>query len=761
MTVALIAPLSGEAADGERAVLGLVLNEVDKGEILVVLTPDDVLARLVDLEQAGLRGLTGKREAVDGEAYVALRSLAPGVTYEVDLAGLVLRLLADPRLLPGTVRDLGQGRPPDIDERRDPSAFLNYAVQVLDFEDYAAFTELGVSVGNGRLLSTAARTPREGLVRGLTSYVLDDRRGLRQWVIGDSFATGGTLGGSLFLGGLGVTREFGLDPYYVAYPTLGLAGAAQTPSTAEVYVNGVLVRRESLPPGPFELQNLPVPTGSGQSRLVLTDAFGRATEVALPFYFTTRLLAPGVHDFGYHLGFRREGVGRTSWDYRDLGALARHRVGLTEDVTAGLRAEGAADLVSGGPSVTARFRYGEVEAAVAGSQDGGRTGMAGALGYSYTSRWFGVGAAVRVMSDDYATLSLGAREDRFRVQSTVSVGFPVGPRASVTLQYRHGELRDKGRQDAVGAVGSIRLTDRMYLTVGASHAEGRPGGSRFDAAAGLVVLFGGTSTASLTHQQSGSAGATVLEVQRPLPTGPAGVGYRVQAATTGTAERVAGALQYQNAHARYEVGAGYDHGAIATTLGVAGGLVVVGGGVYATQPVQNSFAVVRVPDVEGVRVYAANQEIGRTNTRGDLFIPSLVPYYANQIAIAGEDIPIDWTVDRTEQAVAPPSRGGRLVAFPIRRLQAVTGRILLRVGDQVVVPAFGQLRLEAGTGRFESPVGRQGEFYLEDVPAGRQSAVVEHASRTCRFDLEVPEARESVANLGVLYCPLSTEERTR
>ena len=125
---------------------------------------------------------------------------------------------------------------------------------------------------------------------------MDDRARLVRYLVGDRFDATGPLGGSALLGGFSVSREFSLDPYFVRFPTVGLSGAVFTRSTAEVYVNGQLVRREILPPGPFELRNLPASVGSGTAEVVLRDAFGRQQVISPPFYFTSTLLRAGIQE---------------------------------------------------------------------------------------------------------------------------------------------------------------------------------------------------------------------------------------------------------------------------------------------------------------------------------------------------------------------------------------------------------------------------------------------------------------------------------
>src|SRR5437763_823232 len=81
-----------------------------------------------------------------------------------------------------------------------------------------------------------------------------------------------------------------------------LAGSILTPSTLDLYVNGVLVRQQQLAPGQFEVRNLPVPSGAGQVSYVVRDAFGRTQEFSSPYYATSGVLAEGISEYGYQLG---------------------------------------------------------------------------------------------------------------------------------------------------------------------------------------------------------------------------------------------------------------------------------------------------------------------------------------------------------------------------------------------------------------------------------------------------------------------------
>src|SRR6185503_6683358 len=215
-------------ADDQRAPLTVTINQVDKGEVVVVIRAQDVLVGVRTLEQLGIHSFAGSRESIDGDPFVSLASLAPGITFELDERALALRLTAQPELLDSVVRNLASGRP-DVEFRRDTSAFANYAINVRGAHSYDVFTDLGFSTHGAFLGTTVSAVSDRQLSRGLTSATFDQRQNLRRIVVGDAFANGGLLGGGMLLGGVTVSKEYSVDPYFVRYPTFNLSGAITTP----------------------------------------------------------------------------------------------------------------------------------------------------------------------------------------------------------------------------------------------------------------------------------------------------------------------------------------------------------------------------------------------------------------------------------------------------------------------------------------------------------------------------------------------------
>jgi len=749
----LFLPSVVNAAD-QRAILELRVNEVKKGEVAVVLRDGDVLVKLKDLQAAGLRAHAGQQESLQDEPYVLLSSLAPQVSFKIDEKDLSLNLTAQPSILGFNRYDAQSNRPAGIVYNEDSSGFFNYSVGLRDLKYANAFTEAGISVKNGLLYSAVSRNENGSFVRGLSNLTISNRENLNRTVVGDRLVASDVLGGSLVMGGVSFFREFSLDPYFVRNPGLNYSGAVATPSTVDVYVNGQLLRRVPVPPGQFELKDLPVPAGVADTRLVLRDAFGREQEIGSQYYFTSGLLKEGLHEFSYNFGIRRNNLATDSWDYGPLVFLARHRLGITDSLTAALRLLGSSSVVSGGTSFSFRLPLGEMELATAASAGEGTPGGAAFVGFSYLGQNLNFGASARLMSPHYTTTSLSFLDKRSWLQFNTLVGFPIIYGIGVSLRYTHENSQIDQQSHRFSVATTARLTNQisLFVNAGLSKQKSRNSGDVFT---GLTFLFGET-TGTLSFQNFEGTSSGALTLQKSLPVG-SGFGYRLQANSNmegSPSPTVDSLVQYQGPYGRYEANYTRLNGQNSTLLSTAGGLAVIGGDFFVTRPVQDSFALIQVPGVRGVRGFSSNQEVGSSNTRGNLFVPNLLPYYGNKLGISDKDIPLNYTVAATEKVVATPFRGGAVVTFPVQRVQMIVGKIVLDDSGAVAIPAYGQLTVSANGKQFDSPIGKQGEFYLENLPAGRYAATVQYREQACNLVVDVPDVDALEIKLGRLKCQL-------
>ena len=772
---------AARAEEDNPAFLHATVNQIDVGDVFVIMRGKDILIRAADLEKSGMHLDGIKREGVGKEVMVSLLSLAPKVSFTFDEMNLALNITADAAFFGAVAFDLRSKRPEGIRYTTAPSLFVNYQVGALDLQNrndthLTAFSESGLSMGGGLLYNSVQynSNPATGYgrlfynsawMRLMSNLTYDWKTRLTRIVVGDTAASGDQLGGGGVLGGAGVSRSFALDPYFAFLPTMQLSGTAMTPSTVEVYVNGQLIRRETLQPGQFNLQNVPLTNGSGETRVVVRDAFGGQQTMVSPYYLALGTLAKGLSDFSYNAGFIRRGFGTESWSYGKPAFIMRHRQGVTNWLTVGGRAEGTPAMVSAGASLAFRLPVGELGAAGAASRQDGESGVAALLSYSYVGKPVLFQVGLRYQSDRYATLSLDPQSDRQSLDATSTLAAMVGRVGSLSLQYHHMAMRDLGWNDDIVLRWSRTFFRQFYLftELGNGYSQHHPNEYRTFAGVSFSPVERTNVGASRTDRwggQNGRGEASQATVQHSLPVG-AGYGYRVTVAQGDNALNDAVA-QYQGSKGRIEAeyqhqGFGADdHGHASITA--TGGLVVMGRRAFLTRPVQDSFAMIRVPDVEGVHGLMSNQIVGTTDRQGDLLIPSLLSYYGNRIGIDDKDIPLDHDIGTTELTIAPPYRGGAIVTFPVRRVLAVAGTVVVEEGGKDMAPAYGQITVTIGGRDMSSPFDEAGNFYLENVPPGSYAAEVQYATGTCTFPLVVTASGTSLAQVGTVRCIVERKE---
>lgn len=770
-------------ADDVRAIAALIVNGKPQADTTIVWRDGVVFVPSTVLQSAGMKpGVSGKREVeIDEVPYVAPALINDRVRVEWDENDVALKLTLPPELLPQQTFDMSATRPLGMIRPRPLTAFLNYAAS-LDGGRAGLTFETGINLRGKLLKSSVSRDHFGRWTRGPTALVMDDERRLVRWEVGDSVLSGGSLGGAAQILGATVSREFGIDPYFVRFTPLTLTGAATTASNAEVYVNGQLVAREQIAPGAFTLRNLLAPVGAGQAEIVLRDAFGREQRLTSSFYLPVTLLQPGLHQFRYGVGARRDDEAAFARDgreaYRGFAAAGDHRVGVKDWLTMGGRVEVTDTLVGVAPEVALRAPIGEIGVTLAGSHSrevrietraidplaidavatgtgtgAVGTGAAGAVSWSWRGRVASIGATARGATEDYRSMGISRifPSIRHEVQAFASVALPRG--ISLILQHQGGLDWAGLRTERSALSASVPLAARANLNANIGRA--RFGGPfQLEAFVGIGFRLGARSSLDTAWSRNAGRERSSIAYQRSLPIGP-GVGARLQ--WDPSKEDFDGVLQAQGSKGRVEV----RHSTVgrseaSTGASVMGALVAIDGNVYATRPVDDAFGVIRVTDVPGVKTYLSHQYVGTTNGRGEVVVPNLVSYFGNRLTIDASSVPLDRNIGSDERIVAPGQRGGALVRFEALRLRPVIGRVIviLRSG-LTIIPVYGDVELLVAGRRFVSPIGKNGQFYLDDLGPGWQRLVVRYEGVRYGCGFEVPDRLRQPGqpiDVGVVTC---------
>ncbi len=768
------------AAAQDRALWAFVLNEEIKGDITVVLMDDGPWVDPAALMAAGVRTLPqGRRRVIapPEPAFVSLESLAPLVTFTLDEQNIRLLVSADPSILADTAIAISNPRPPGWVVQSNTAAFLNYSADWSNDGTSTGYGEVGLHVFRG-LLQTAATVDAAGAVTpGLTSLSYDQVGSRRRWTLGDTIGRSTTLGSTLVVGGFSVISEPGIDPYYVTYAGPRFRGAVRAPSIADVYVDGRLVSSVRLAPGRFVLDDLPIEAGLGNARVIIRDSLGRQQSFDLGFYLSTELLKRGEQSYSYVAGMERNSDGSTVSYDRLIGSVF-HSVGLTDWLTVGVQGEGAEDLVVAGGGFQLRlWRLGVFGAeAVASQVPAEEAGVAGTALYSFMSRFISGDIRGTYLGPRFQNLYLQP-VDREQVNADASLTVTMGPLGSLTLGATLGDAavmlarNRQHRPDFLGRISqrppdalirglsdthdqlyrigySLNITSRALLSLNATRVERRARPHTWEGFASLTIALGWRTTASaVTSVDDEGTALTTINLQRSLPLGP-GFGFRIDA-NAQAPYRTQGTFELQ--HQRGIIGLradGAQEDATTTTVNVAGSIVGIGGEFLLSRPVQDGFALVKVPQARRVRVLANNQQIGRTGRRGSVFVPDLRSYLSNPIAIVQDDLPVDVRLGDVAKEVAVRYRGGAVIAFEAEVIRALVGR--LDTGGEP--PAYGTLSVSIAGRTLTSPLNATGEFYFEDLPEGTHAAVATWKGRACRATLRMPSGQQSLTDIGVVPC---------
>lgn len=740
------------SAQEETTVFRLILNTEDKGDYFVILTDEgDILFPEEEFLELGLKIPEGAKIK---EGYISFHSLSPEIEFKIDEKDVALLITADPKLFERQVIDLSYRVPEDADHLSEDTAFFNYSVDYR-FRDEFNFDSLRIPFNLGirwkdflgySNFSYTKSIRDEDFRRQSTNITIDDPGRLQRYILGDFFAHSGELGGGGSLGGLSISKNFSLKPYFIRSPGVEISGVLETPSEVKIYVNDILQRSERLGPGEFEFCNLPV-TGKGKITTVIKDAYGREERIIAPFYTSSGLLTSGLDEYSYNLGLRRR-----KDEYSGLTFVGFHRRGLTDKLTGGLRAEVDSEIINLGATATSVLgTIGEIEMNLATSWMEDRCG----LGYSlslFFPKVIGMNTQVslRGFSEGYGNISIFQKP-----RSELVLGLAFYQRrigflfSNYLIQNRYDGNDQRGLSlsysKSIPKIGSLFLFGQRKWEKDKVEDE---------ASIRLHFPMGGRRTLGLVNKVSKKRITRSLEFQKGLPSdvglrcrflieGSEEVGVKDKVSLLGQTH-----LEYHGPYGVYSADYRRDMDQNNYGLGVSGGVAIVKGHLYPSRPIHDGFAVVKVDGLEGVRVELSNRKVGQTGKRGELLVPGLISYCDNRLSIEPEDLPFNYSILKRTKFVSVPYRSGGVVEFDVTKLQVFEGKLFLIENGKEVPAEYARLEIEVEGKTLETVVGKDGEFYLENIPAGRFFARLFKEDKEYNFELVIPESEDMVMDLG-------------
>ncbi|MEO7424926.1 MAG: hypothetical protein ABI036_07055 [Fibrobacteria bacterium] len=598
------------------------------------------------------------------------------------------------------------------------------------------------------------------------------------------------------IGGIGLSRDFSLQPHLVAYPVKDFEFFLTNPSEVKVFINGILRATYQLEQGTHDLQGFPLTLGESQIEIQITDNTGQTQTLNFDFIHEPSLLAKGIHVFSFNIGFPSRDVFNVpnlpadpnhvelynyQYDVRRPALFLDVKRGLTNTVTM----EAYSQAVDTGGMVGLGFlhavRIGKIKLDVAGSvrQDGEFSG-AGNIEYTYIpkitskvspiswrvrSEYIGekfyrpgqdasLRGAVNIAgsfqrSSSLFNLNVGASyalrpdsADYYSVYAGLSRNWPKGWSSSLSLKNTFDYARSTNT--SVAATINYYFNYEEHSFNASERVENhRPDGSEqgpppsWDYSTDLLWDYNGSST--FPHNPS---------LNMATSFGPTSNDFSSRAQWNGN-QGIA-----QIIGRRYEPKAGY----IVSNyldLSLSTSLVFINGNFALARPVQNSFVMVKGVDNEkDCDILVNNNDMGY-DAKASRFLPGVVPsispYYLKKIHLEAIAPPLGSNDERTDFTIYPGYKSGYIFYLGSKSTIIALGTMFIGEGKPAEYQTFQAIPMD---GENRDPIAgftnKVGKFQLTRMRPGKYTIEMYVESKLYTATLILPKKSAGIAPVGVL-----------
>lgn len=748
-------PTSLEAVTDAQLYLELVVNQLNTGQVVPVQQrAGHFLVPVSVLRASGMKLPETLPDEID------LDSL-PGLHSEYDSQGQRLLLNVPVNWLPEQWVGSRQAYP-QTEARTSFGGLLNYDLYLNDTDDagtyLAAWNEVrlfdswGTLSNTGqyrRTLSGAGNgTLNNGYRRYDTTWRYSDDVRMLTYEAGDLVSGALPWSNSVRLGGVQLSRDFGVRPDLVTYPLPQFAGEAAVPSSVDLFINGYKSSSADLQPGPYTLTNIPFINGAGEAVVVTTDALGRQVSTTVPFYVTSTLLQKGLTDFSVAAGTLRRDYTVRDFGYGPGVTSGSLRYGLSDSLTLESHAEASDSLTLGGVGGNLRLgNFGVLNTALSQSRFDGDGGQQLSFGYQYSSQRYSLAYQRMQRHDRYADLtvvdspyaSLSQRSEQ------VTLSLNLERYGSLGAGYFDVRAADDSRTRLLNLTWSKSLwgNSSFYLS-----ANREIGDSDWAMQAQLVIPFDLRGSLSIGNERS-KAGENRQRVNysRSVPS-EGGVGFNLgYAHGDGPAYRQAD-LTWRLQSVQLQAGVYGSSEAQSRWADASGSLVWMDRQVFAANRIDDAFVVVSTDGYRDIPVRYENQLVGQTDKNGHLLVPWSSAYYRGKYEIDPLNLPANVQSPNVEQRIAVRRGSGYLLEFPLSRIIAAS--VVLVDARQQELPLGSSVQHEqSGTW---AVVGWDGLVYLENLAPQNTLHVTLADGQTCSAQFPVDMQQQQVPLIGPLLC---------
>jgi outer membrane usher protein len=592
-----------------------------------------------------------------------------------------------------------------------------------------------------------------------------------QLTIGDS-STSGDVFDSFNVRGVQLSSDDRMLPDSMRSYAPVVRGVADTNARVTVRQNNIIVAETSVPPGPFELSDLPATGYGGDLQVTIAESDGRQRTFFVPFASVPQLLRPGVSRFNLTTGVYRDAV----LDNHPWVAQAVYQRGLTNSLTGYTGAQFSegywASLI--GVALNTPLGAFALDLTAAGTNipgvSGGRPGYSTRISYSKllpgpntnfsvaayrysTSRFYSLRDAMYARYGSRDTT--GQYDYRTRSRLQLNINQPIGESSSFYIagssQNYWGASKGYDLQYQIGFNSSYkRVSYSLYAQ------RTRLQNSQINTQVGLNLTIPLGRVDSNAHHafdylttnlsRSSNGDSTIQATASGHTTGATPINYGVNTShiVSGDDRTVSagGYAIYRAPFGTYNGNASISNQTRQAAFNADGAVVIHNGGVTLSPPLGQAFALVEAKGAEGGRII--NGQGARIDGNGYAVVSSLTPYRVNTVALDPSDVPLDVELGNTSEEVVP--RANSLVKVKIATTQGtpIFAEVSDREGNAVPMGAelFDESEKSVGI------VGQGGLAYLRGLEHEGKLLVRwgNRAAEQCVMPYKVPDDDKTDSN---------------
>ncbi|WP_285374363.1 fimbria/pilus outer membrane usher protein [Pseudomonas sp. lyk4-TYG-107] len=730
------------------------------GEVVPVVQLGVLKAIGVDIDRLAKEKLIPAKS--DDATVIDVAAMVPGANVEFDVTALALQI----SMPQAYIRHQSRGYvDPSLWDDGVTAFYTNYQTNFSrnissGYSNDYRYVGLrnGFNVGAWRFRNESSISGSTGVREKFSSnrtYVERDVRSLKGKLAAGELFTQGDIFDSVRFRGAQIHSELGmLTDDEVGFAPV-VRGIAETNATVEISQNNYVIYSTTVPAGAFEIADI-YPSGSnGDLTIKIIEADGRERQYSQAYSYLPVMARRGSMRYSLAAGeYQADGKAAPKFTQ---GTLV---YGATDNFTGYSGLIAAADYKALNLGVGVNSPWGGLSFDVTNSSSqnqAGRKDVGQSARFLYsktlsqTDTTFTM-VGYRYSTESYRTLSqhvedqkqVGARNyGRQKSRFDMNVNQSLSGRGSLFLSL--GETSYWNRQGSTRrwqfGYGSNYSDISYSFAVSRTEQQGSHQGADNQMTASISIPFGGSRGTQRMYSNITASNQGDSSIQ----TGLSGslnehntLNYSAQASQSKTAGRSTSVgLNWDTPTAKVggNFGQGRDNKHL--DLGASGSVVVHGGGVTFGQPVGETFALVEVPNTEGIGVDSTNAV--RTDSKGYAVVPFAQPYRYNWINLETSTFGSGIEIAETSGQVVP-TRG----AVVKRRFEAESGRRIqfdLRLGDGQKLPFGAQAYGE--NGRLLGSVDNASRLLVFGIP-DKGAFNVKWSKGSCDVLYDVPKANKDL-----------------